>query len=55
MIAAIIWDLRCPECDFEFQVCFPDSETEEDKKELQTCPCGSLMDIINEQVVRGDG
>lgn len=45
----IDWDLKCPDCGFEFSVGFPVDETEENKKELRSCPCGREMDILRER------
>ena len=39
------WNLKCRNCGFAFWASFPDDETEENKIEIRTCPCGTLMDI----------
>lgn len=39
------WNLKCRSCGFAFGASFPDDETEENKIEIRTCPCGTLMDI----------
>ena len=44
----IDWDLKCPDCGFEFSIGFPIDETEENKKEIRSCPCGSEMAILRE-------
>lgn len=49
MSQAICWELKCPECGFEFHAFFSEDEPEEIKKEIKTCPCGCVMDIINEK------
>ncbi len=50
----INWDLKCPDCGFEFSIGFPIDETEENKKELRSCPCGSEMDILRERKLDND-
>lgn len=35
--------LRCPNCGFFFSVDFPDDITEEERKEIFTCPCGEMF------------
>lgn len=37
-------NLKCPNCGFAFGADFPDDETEENIKEIKTCPCGCLME-----------
>ena len=39
--------LRCPNCGFFFSVDFPDDITEEERKEIFTCPCGKMMDEVD--------
>lgn len=39
--------LRCPNCGFFFSVDFPDDITEEERKEIFTCPCGEMMDEVD--------
>ena len=50
----IDWDLKYPDCGFEFSVGFPVDETEENKKELRSCPCGREMDILRERRFESD-
>ena len=39
--------LHCPNCGFFFSVDFPDDITEEERKEIFTCPCGEMMDEVD--------
>lgn len=36
--------LKCPDCGFFFSIDFPDDISEEERKEICTCPCGSEDD-----------
>ena len=36
-------NLYCENCGFAFGADIPDDETEENIKEIKTCPCGTLM------------
>lgn len=36
--------LKCPNCGFFFCVDFPDDISDEERKDLYTCPCGAKMD-----------
>lgn len=38
--------LKCPNCGFFFCVDFPDDISEEDRKDLYTCPCGETMEEV---------
>ena len=44
------WELECPNCGFEFSVMFDADESEENKKEIRSCPCGCEMKIVKEKV-----
>lgn len=41
------WNLKCRNCGFAFGVAFPDDLTDEEKTEIRTCPCGTLMDFTD--------
>lgn len=41
------WNLKCRNCGFAFGVAFPDDLTDEEKTEVRTCPCGTLMDFTD--------
>ena len=38
--------LKCPDCGFFFSIEFPDDISEEERKEICTCPCGSMMEEV---------
>ena len=38
--------LKCPNCGFFFSVEFPDDISEEEKREIYTCPCGAMMEEV---------
>lgn len=40
--------LKCPVCGFAFGVFFQDDLTEEEKKELMSCPCGAMCEETEE-------
>jgi DNA-directed RNA polymerase subunit RPC12/RpoP len=50
----ITWDIKCETCGFEFSVGFNENETEENKKELRSCPCGGKTKIVKERVYGND-
>lgn len=50
MPKSLSWHLECPNCGFEYQIYFDFDEPEENKKEFQTCPCGSKMKVVYERV-----
>lgn len=35
--------LLCPECGFAFGILCPDDLSEEEVREIMTCPCGAMM------------
>ncbi len=45
----IDWYLKCPVCGLEFSVIFNADETEENKKIIKTCPCGSKAVVLKEK------
>ena len=47
---SISWKLECSNCGFGYSVIFDADESEENKKELRSCPCGCEMEIIKEDV-----
>lgn len=50
MAKIISWDLKCPNCGFEFGITTDFDEPEAIKKELRSCPCGSDVEIKKEYV-----
>lgn len=50
MAKIISWNLKCPNCGFEFGITTDFDELEEIKKELRSCPCGSDTEIIEELI-----
>lgn len=38
--------LKCFDCGFFFSIDFPDDISEEERKEICTCPCGSMMEEV---------
>lgn len=50
-------NLICPNCGFAFGIGFPDDETDENIKEIMTCPCGCMMeqtDTLHPNSWKGD-
>lgn len=39
-------NLKCPNCGFSFGAGFDDDEPEEIKREIMTCPCGTMMEQV---------
>ena len=50
----ISWDIECENCGFEFSVMFNADESEENKKEIRSCPCGGKTKIVRERVFDND-
>lgn len=50
----ISWDIKCENCGFEFSVLFDADESEENKKEFRSCPCGGKTKIVKEKVYDND-
>lgn len=48
MAKYIEWYLKCPSCGLESSVFINVDATEEDKKTIQACPCGSERVIVKQ-------
>lgn len=38
--------LKCPDCGFFFSIGFPDNITDEERREIFSCPCGATMEEV---------
>lgn len=45
-------NLHCPHCGFEAYISVPDDSTPEDIKMIKACPCGGVMETMQEKAER---
>ena len=45
-------NLHCPHCGFKADIFAPDDSTPEDIKMIKACPCGGVMETMQEKVER---
>lgn len=46
------FNLHCPHCGFEAYISAPDDSTPEDIKMIKACPCGGVMETMQEKAER---